>query len=258
MEEIRINRENLHIHSNYSWDSHMKLDRICELLIEDGITHACITDHVEFEREKIDVILTKMKIRNLEIDTLNDTYIGKLKLFKGVEVTSPHKYQKELEKLKTIAFDMIMGSIHKIPKANTTLEKRSYTYAYYTEILNMVKYGGFDVVGHIDYVNRYYGNGYTDYNQLAQIYSEIEHQGMVIEANTSALRRCNQVCFPSPEKLNIYKEFNNQIIIGTDAHDYNELNSNLLNIEYLTRQMGLIPVYYDKRKKKVLNPSTYS
>ena len=258
MEELKLNRENLHIHSNYSWDCKMELSKICELLVADGITHACITDHVEFDRENVNMVKEKMRIRNLEIDKLNYKYDGKLKLLKGIEVTTPHKYPKEFNELQKVDFDMIMGSIHKIPRANSELEKKSYTYAYYNEILKMVKFGGFDVVGHIDYINRYYGNGNTIYNQLAQIFSEIKYQNMIIEVNTSALRRCNQICFPSPEKLKYYKEFGNHITIGTDAHDYDELNSNLLNVEYLTGQMGLVPVYYEKRKKKVLNPSTYS
>ena len=258
MKEVKLLRENMHLHSNYSWDSFAKINDIASELVKQDINVAAVTDHVEFDREGIDEVLTKFRIRNMEIDKINKNYDGKLKLLKGIEVTAPHLYDKEFKELKTIDFDVIIGSIHKIPKAVTDLEKRNNTYRYYEEIKKMVKYGGFDIVGHIDYINRYYGNGYTDYGQLCEVFAEIKHQDMVIEANTSGLRRCNQPCFPSPEKLNLYKKFSKDITIGTDAHEIWELNNNLLNVEYLIGQLGLREVYYEKRKKKVLNPSTYS
>lgn len=258
MKEVKLLRENMHLYSNYSWDSNARINDIAEELIKQDINVAAVTDHVEFDREEPEEVITKFRIRNMEIDKINKNYAGKLKLLKGIEVSSPHKYKSQLKAIKVIDFDVIIGSIHSIPRAVTDLEKRNNTYRYYEEIKKMVAAGGFDIVGHLDYINRYYGNGYTDYGQLCEVFAEIKHQDMIIEANTSGVRRCNQACFPSPEKLSLYKEFSTDITIGTGAHEIWELNNNLLNTEYLVNHLGLRPVYYEKRKKKVLNPSTYS
>ena len=40
--------QNMHIHSNYSFDSKMKLESIAKTLIENNVKYAGITDHVEF------------------------------------------------------------------------------------------------------------------------------------------------------------------------------------------------------------------
>ena len=51
-----MEKMNLHIHSEYSWDSKMKISDIARILAEHGIKYAAITDHVEFDRETIDFI----------------------------------------------------------------------------------------------------------------------------------------------------------------------------------------------------------
>ena len=243
--------ENLHIHTKYSWDANIEIGDIVKILKNNEIKYIGFTDHIEFDKEAMDNVLYALSLRNKEIDKIQSKYPS-VKLLKSVEISSPHLYKKEVEELKSkIELDYIMGSIHKIDKtAKTSLQRRQAAYAYYREILEMVKADQIDVVGHLDYINRYYDTDYSDQAQLNEIFHEIKKNNMVLEVNASARRRIGdrQPFFPSPDKLKLYKKHRNEIIIGTDAHKLDELLENLPRTDYLTKQLGLEQVIFDKRK----------
>lgn len=71
----------------------MKLGELAKVLFENGIKYGSITDHIEFDREELPEVITKLKIRNLKIDQINELYEGKLVLLKAVEISEPHLYK---------------------------------------------------------------------------------------------------------------------------------------------------------------------
>lgn len=246
-------KQNMHIHSKYSWDSNMKLGEIAKILYENGIKYGAITDHIEFDREELPEIITKLKIRNLKIDQINELYKGKLVLLKAVEISEPHLYKEQVKRLEELELDFIMGSIHKIDRsAKTNPEKINVFRSYYKEILKMVEANQIDVVGHLDYIIRYYDKDFSDFYQLKEILAAIKENNQIIEINTSANRRCQMNTFPSLEKICQYRWKQDEIIIGTDAHQYSELTDNLEQAELITKEIGLKPVIYQKRKRIIL------
>lgn len=251
---------NMHIHSSYSWDSKMKLTDVAETLIKNKVFYAGIADHVEFDRVKPEMNLINLQYRNEEIDKLNDKYKGKIKLLKGVEISEPHLYKREVEKLSVLNLDFIMGSIHQIIRnPNNNLQKREYTRIYYDEMLNMVKANQIDILGHIDYINRYYNGDYSDYKQISEILYAMRENNIVLELNSSSKRRsCKQLAFPDIDKLSMYKYYGKYVTVGTDAHQVNELLDNLDQTEYLANMYDLKQVIFKKRKMKELEPPTYS
>ncbi len=244
-------KQNLHIHSNYSWDSKMDIDTIAEILVKNNISYGALTDHVEFSREPLSYVITKLNIRNINIDRINQKYQGKLTLLKAVEISEPHWYQDEVEKLnEEVELDFIMGSIHTIKRdAISTYDREKATYQYYKEILKMIEANQIDVVGHLDYINRYYKKDYSLYNQITDVLDAIKEHNMIIEINTSAERRCHLNVFPSLDKICRYKLTQDEIIIGTDAHAFNELTDNLEQAGLIAKELGLQPVIIQKRKR---------
>lgn len=242
---------NMHIHSKYSWDCKMELEDIVKVLIDSGVTYAGICDHVEFNYEALMYVLTKFRIRNLEIDALNEKYQGKIKLLKGVEISSPHLYPDKVDALKELDLDFMMGSIHKINrKVKTKEEKKAGTYKYYQDVLNMVKANQVDIFGHIDYINRYYQEDYSDKDVIKEIFETIVKNDKIIEINTSAPRRTKgeYSSFPSIDKLEIYATLRKEVTIGTDAHKLNELTYMLSENNYIAKRKNLEPVIFEKRK----------
>ncbi len=244
-------RQNMHIHSNYSWDSKMDIDTIAQILVKNNISYGALTDHVELSRESLPDVITKLKARNIDIDRINQQYQGKLTLLKAVEISEPHWYPDQVQKLsQEVELDFIMGSIHSIQKkAESRREREVATHQYYQEILEMIKTDQIDVVGHLDYINRYYKKDYSLYQQVTDVLNAIKEHHMVIEINTSAERRSHLNVFPSLDKICRYKLSQNEIIIGTDAHTPNQLIDNLEQAELITKELGLKPVIYQKRKR---------
>lgn len=245
-----MTKANMHIHSKYSWDSKMELNDVAKYLLKENIYYGGIADHVEFDKEALPYVLTKFKIRNLEIDEINKRYRERIKLLKGVEISEPHLYKDSVDALKELNLDFIMGSIHRINRnAKTDLEKKQVYYTYYSEMLKMIKANQIDILGHMDYIKRYYQGDFEDYSQLNEIFVLLKQNNIIMELNSSATRRnCNQVAFPDIDKMGMYKFRQKDITIGTDAHNLNELVDNLEETEYLARFYDLKPVVFEKRK----------
>ncbi len=253
-----MSKENMHIHSKYSWDcmqfGKMEISEIAKLLCNNGIRYGAITDHIEFNRESLQDVIDKLKIRNIEIDIINEIYNGKVTLLKSAEISSPHLYKDKVEALEELDLDFLMGSIHKIIRnGKTTADKVHASYLYYREILKMVESRTVDVIGHLDYINRYYDKDYSSVYQVSEVMRAITENKQIIEINTSAARRTNKNTFPSIEKICAYQlTGNNEVTVGTDAHQYSELLDNLDSANKIVSELSLKPVIYQKRKRIIL------
>ena len=246
-------KQNMHIHSKYSWDSKMEIEEIAKTLFAYGIKYGAITDHIEFDRESTEDVLAKFKIRDNEIDEINEKYNGKVVLLKSAEISEPHLYKEQVKSLEELELDFLMGSIHKIDKTAKTKSQIEYVkYNYYKELLKMVKANQIDVVAHLDYIDRYYGYGNESPYQVNDVINAIYENNQIIELNTSGERRCGLNVFPNMSKIATYKFKKEEIIIGTDAHDYAELDDNLRQADLIQRDFALKPVIYQKRKRIIL------
>ena len=251
-------KQNMHIHSKYSWDcvkqGKMEIDEIAKMLYENGIKYGAITDHIEFDQEPLQYVIIKLKIRNLEIDRANERYAGKVILLKSAEISSPHLYRDKVKELEKLDLDFTIGSIHAIEKsAKTTTDKIRANYLYYREILKMIESKTVDVIGHLDYINRYYDKDYSSVYQVSEVIRAITENKQIMEINTSAARRTDKNTFPSLEKICAYQlTGNNEVTVGTDAHQYSELLDNLDSADKIVSEFNLKPVIYQKRKRIIL------
>lgn len=174
-------------------------------------------------------------------------------MLKGVEISEPHLYPKQIETLtEAFNFDLVIGSIHNIPNVRTSKNKKYITRLYYKEILRMIESSNIDVIGHLDYINKYYGEDYSEDDQISEIFQAVKERDQIIEINTSAERRARLNVFPSVDKISRYKLVSNCVTIGSDAHRYSELTDNLEQAELIAKLYGLKPVIYEKRKRIVL------
>lgn len=246
-------KQNMHIHSKYSWDSQMEIIEIAKILYENGIRYGALTDHIEFDKEPLAYVLVKFKIRNEEIDKINEEYEGKVTLLKAAEISEPHLYQSQVEILQELDLDFLMGSIHKIDKTAKTNSQIEYAKCvYYKEVLKMVKANQIDVVAHFDYIDRYYGYGHDSSYQISKVLDSIYEHDQIIEINTSGKRRCGLNIFPNISRITMYNQNSDEIIMGTDAHNYNELTDNLRQAELTQKELSLKPVIYQKRKRIII------
>lgn len=209
-----------HMHSMYSYDGQMTLEDIVQKGVSLGLKYLCITEHLEFAQISLIQAINRYKIFENEINRLNELYPN-IEILKGIEISNPNKYKDNVEKLQDLGLDYIIGSNHNlIPSIE-----------YYQEILEIVKTGLIDTIGHLDYIRRKY-NIECPLELLNEIFESMKKNNVILEVNSSAQRRINDLSFPNSTILDLYlNNYDNRITIGSDAHRVNEIYDGIPTID---------------------------
>ncbi len=219
----------LHVHSNYSYDNSSKntMEKNVVAAIAKGIDALCFTEHIElchfdtfcdFPFEK----------RKAELQNLQQKYGDKIKLLLGFEMGSPHRHPKELEFLRSLEPDMIIGSVH-FPayyhKITQRLAPVDYYNLYCQEVRKMVEFGGFDVLGHADMPKKY-NDLACDQQFLYDTLAICAQKGIVPEMNTASLRHVNDwgTCGKTMIDVDAVRHYakmgGRHVVINSDSHSF--------------------------------------
>lgn len=246
----------MHVHTHHSDDSKVSMEQFCIRALEIGVKIICFTDHVD--NNPADPGCGKFNPDSYfeEFYKVKEKYKDKIILLSGVEFSEPHIYQKEFEKIKKYPFDYIIGSIHffyndmllsKMVLDNIPID---IVYEnYWQQMEEMVEYGGFDAIGHFDFPKRYFNKLIYDEKRIELILSKAVENNLILEINTSSLRKgCNE-SMPSKDILDIYyKVGGRKVTVGADSHRLEELSKDVQNAISLAKAKFEI-VYFDKRKE---------
>lgn len=124
---------------------------------------------------------------------------------------------------------------------------------YWNEVLRTVRAGGFDCLGHIDFPKRYYGEIYYKEEIINEIFKILLEQDMILEINTSSLRKGLTTTMPDSEILQIYKNNGGQFVtIGSDAHELKDVGADYETAQKSAEKSGLKIVVYKERKRILL------
>ena len=249
-----------HLHSNYSFDASQTIEQIILKAISMGLNEVCLTEHISFDPKDSSYNYFDFKEYKNEIHKLSKKYSGRIKIKKGLEIGEYHLYKDDFDKyFKEHNIDFIIGSIHNLNgrgfRTNIAENGVKYTYeTYFREVLTFVQMGDFDVLGHLDIVQRYaFETGkvynlddYKDY--IHDILKTIISRGKGIEINTSGL--ANNLLFPKLEILHMYKDLKGEILtVGSDAHTRNRIGENVSYIYDMLKNIGFNYVFtYDNRQ----------
>lgn len=216
-----------HMHSIYSYDGQMCIEDIIKRGSELGLRYLAFTEHLELASISIKQFLNRYQVYHNEIERLQEKY-PHIRLIKGVEFSNPEKFPEELEIVNNLDLDYIIGSNHELPKFANELEILKY----YQTILKIVKQGGIDSLGHLDYIRRKFDDSSINKDILKEIYTYLIKNNITLEINSSAIRRKGLDSFPSNEKLNLYKDMGGEkVTIGSDAHRLNEVYDGIAEID---------------------------
>lgn len=235
-----------HMHSIYSYDGQMRLESMINKGISLGLSYMSFTEHVEFGQITLKQFLNRYRVYCEEIDELQEKY-PEITLLKGAEISNPEIYSKELNELNKLDLDYIIGSNHITPNSGSNLDILEY----YKRILEIVKQGGIDSLGHLDYLRRKYDDSSVTKEIIEEILRTMIDNNITLEINSSAIRRKNLDSFPSKEKIELYKYLGgSRVTIGSDAHRLNEIYDSipLISESYPELDQGV----YIKRKFKSL------
>jgi len=248
----------MHVHTEFSCDSEADMVKYMELGLERGLDAICFTDHVDLNKDDYGYNYYNEAAYFEKINQVKDAYNDKIKVLSGIEFGEPHLYANRLQELSTLPYDFIIGSIHWIgdmfpcQKVREQYSAKEFYTLYWEEVLKTVKQGGFDALGHIDFPKRYYGEIYYEEKMMNEIFKYLLDKDMIIEINTSSLRKGHDETMPGIDMLQIYKENGGKYItVGSDAHEEKDLAADNKIAKKHISDLGLQEVIYIGRKRVV-------
>jgi len=251
----------MHVHTLYSNDANGSIEAYINYAQAIGVKTICFAEHVDNNPNDwglgyydsaaffADFNKSKAEIHDIE-------------LLAGIEFDSPHRYQKELSELSYLPYDCIIGSVHycnlspdlffPVLVKNGITAEDCYS-AYWKEIMKCVTLGNFDVLGHIDIPKRYYRSMIYDETALREIFHVMHSNGIILEINTSSLRKGLSDTMPGNVILEIYcSEGGKYVTIGSDAHSVPELAADNAATRKFIGNQGLQEVIFIERKMVVV------
>ncbi|MBO6140270.1 MAG: histidinol-phosphatase HisJ family protein [Ruminococcus sp.] len=272
-----------HTHSYFSPDADKgaEIEAMAIKAQELGLSYITVTDHCDCcywlpesegeydEYQKADSIM--FGSRDYSKASIEKTLLLKQKhenLLCGTELGEPLQNIKAAEEILSIdGLDFVIGSLHMnsgkpdfyyLEYDNVDISViRVLLGRYFTEVLDMCKWGGFDSLGHLTYPLRYIQGEYEitidmrRYNDIIrEIFCTLIEKGKALELNTSGFRQKYGKPFPEEKYLRLYRELGGELVtIGSDAHNIFDIGAGIRRGEELLKACGFkyITVYKGRK-----------
>ena len=222
----------VHNHSNLSPDGSNDPDEMVRRATELGIRYYSLTDHLEINKFYDEEYLYEEPVKRAsEISpALIKKYADKINMAYGVELGQPLQ-DMELTKrmLSSYDYDFIIGSLHMCNGWEdfylldyNEVQPEMIMKLYFEEMLEMARWGEFDVLGHLTYPLRY-------------IVGESE---LYID-----------LTLPDEYYVRLYKELGGKILtVGSDAHCTQDLGKGIPEAIELARNVGFTELAFFKKR----------
>lgn len=260
---------NYHTHTNLC-DGKNTAEEMVLSAIEKGFSAIGFSGH-GYTAHDLSYCVQDMDEYIKEITRLKEKYNDKIQIYCGIEEDASHPVDRE-------KFDYIIGSSHyfnidgkyypfdcSYDGFKKCLELFNYDIikmaeSYYSEFVRYIANRKPDIVGHFDLITKYdeidagYFLNNPDYIKIAEKYMKIAADNDVIfEVNTGAISRgYRKSPYPSENLLYILKEKECKLILSSDSHKVDTLDSYFEEAKKLLRDIGFNCVYefYDGIMKK--------
>ena len=250
-----------HIHTDFSSDSKMPLI--------DALARAKKVGVGLITTEHMDLLYPKRDQFVFDVDQYFATYnpYRGEQLLLGIEVGMQLQCLEENANIiKRNSFDYVLGSIHLVEGIDiyydVFYEKRTKleTYTRYFEAMaSCVKqYSFIDALGHIDYIARYakYEDTEIYYHEFQEVLDDLlKHtieNDIVLELNTRRLGDRTVVKALTPIYKRYYELGGRLAIIGSDAHNQQDIGSHFKLAKEFMQQCRLQLVYFKNRRPEYM------
>lgn len=261
-----------HTHCNFSTDSDSTANSMVLGAIEKGLTHFCLTDHMDLDYPNTtkEQPLFEFNPQNYfeTLTPLQELYKKKLNFSIGIEFgLRPNRTDLNKTMYQFLAeypFDFALGSIHLLDNEdpydksywNGHTSPKNILTNYFNHLLcSIQQFDGFDSLGHLDYIIRYIPSfcGTKDYfyKEYKEVIDEILKllikKNKALEINTKGLISGLSCFHPKLEILTRYIELGGTLLtIGSDAHNPNAIATEFKQTEELLRSCGIKGYYIYK------------
>jgi histidinol-phosphatase (PHP family) len=221
-----------HNHTNLCKHAEGEVYQYVEKAIFLGIQEIAFTDHMPLPNDFDIAHRMSEKKMDVYIEWINQvqSQYPEIKILFGIEADYYEGFEKYTEDfLNRYDFDLVIMSIHFLKNWPQGSWVFNYNFSYrtfediYSEYLNTIikgiKTGLFDIVGHLDIIKTP-GQPMTKLVPylLSEVMQVINNHNMVLEINSSGLRKKVKEPYPSMEMFDILKEYNIPLCVGSDSH----------------------------------------
>ncbi len=214
----------LHVHTNYSFDTNVDMETLARRAVEIGLDAVCFTDHIDINSHRNTFKEFPFEQRLREFERVRKQFEGKVLLLQGYEMGEPHLHPKETEFLRSLHPDMIIGSVHDAPALDGIADRRKYERAYDRIVRDMVQWGDFDVLGHVDVLRKWHDDYVEDEDFVKETLRLCAQRGKVPEVNTSSMRRAGTPPMPAVDAIAYYVQCGGKYVtLNSDSHTADQL-----------------------------------
>ncbi len=227
-------RQALHVHSVLD-DGKSTMEEMVLSAMERGLESIGFSGHSYLSfGEDWTMSQDNFKIYHAEIDRLKDEYLGRIKIYRGLEFDT-------FSDVPDRPYEYIIGSCHNINvdgeyisvdgdkgEVIEAIEKHfdgngaAFAKAYFDELLNVSSQA--DILGHFDLCTKFNEENdlYTEeeyFDHALPVLRELNKRGLIFEVNTGAIQRgYRSLPYPSQRFLYELKKEDGRITITTDCH----------------------------------------
>jgi len=228
----------LHLHSTFSPDARVTMERHCMSAVERGLRFIGFSEHLELDPGDRGYGYFDYPAYMAQIVRCRQQFQGRLEIAAGVEVTWLPELEDEIR--STLAampdLDHVIGSVHLVDGGNLTdprevgdfFQRRSAARIYtpYFRLLGQAARSGlFDILGHFDVVKKFGVTqfGPFDYGDWAHLVEPALQAaaaaGVVLEINASGLRQYPNETYPTAGMLDRFRQLGGVgVTLGSDGH----------------------------------------
>ena len=170
----------MHVHSTFSVDGKDNLMGMCQAAIEKGLGYICFTEHFDMNPKDYGYGYFDFEEFSKAVDSARSQFVDRLCILKGLEFNEPHLYPVEFENILKKDLDVVLGAVHWLgeflisdKELQERFKKEEIFEKYYTEVLKTTKFGGFDILAHLDSPKRYLKQPYNERSLIDEILGEL-------------------------------------------------------------------------------------
>jgi histidinol-phosphatase (PHP family) len=237
-----LRKSDLHIHDCYSHDGKGTVEEYAYRALDLGLERIAITNHIESINSKTKEyeIIAEQEIKRFSnslesIKRVREKFPN-LEILFGIEIDNSKWAYSDIERvLSALDFDIVIGSVHFIDELNFSgkscrpLLQRMNPYElhekYFKEVLDFFEQFDFDVVGHLELVDRNLVDLFPDYNPeidlsiLNDIFSKMKEKDIALEINTGGFFQAPKISYPSVKVVDYALSVGiDKFSFGSDAH----------------------------------------
>ncbi len=228
------------VHSFRSHDGKASIDQQCQRAVVIGLDEIGFTEHKDFDPSDPVVNHFDYESYICEIEKARHKYSRVLKIRAGVEIDYQKWFEDKISAyLEDHRFDFVMGSVHYVDRVKVmshqynTSRTMHHAYAdYFEAVTDSIKYGKFDILGHLEYANRAGIGHWGKYDmklyraELEELLKTLISSKTILEINTAGLFHGTGATYPCRQTVELYAALGGkEISIGSDAHHPDQLGN---------------------------------